>query len=68
MKLPLPELRKKGWQALIKELGYADAIRFIQMFDKGEGDYLIEKEKIFSKKRVKELYEEIKNLQKSMEI
>jgi len=67
MSLPLPELKKRGWQALVKELGYAEATRFLLMFEKGEGDYLKEKEKIFKNKKAAELYEEIKKLQSDFE-
>jgi len=66
MGLALPELRKKGWQILVKELGYADAIKFLLIYEKGEGDYLVEKEKIFRKKKARDLYEDIKKLQESL--
>ena len=33
------QLRRDGFQALVDALGPADAIRFMQQFDMGEGDY-----------------------------
>lgn len=51
MGLAIPEIRKRGWQALVRELGYANAIKFLLLYENGEGDYLIEKEKIFSTKK-----------------
>jgi len=35
----LEEIRRKGLDALDRELGRADAIRFLQQFDGGSGDY-----------------------------
>jgi hypothetical protein len=39
----LEEIRKKGLEALDRELGRADAIRFLQQFDMGSGDYAKER-------------------------
>jgi len=37
------ELQKKGFEALVKTLGIVDAIRFIQQYDSGSGDYTQER-------------------------
>jgi len=37
------ELRRRGFQALVSELGYVDAIRFLRQYDPGEGDYTKER-------------------------
>jgi len=37
------ELRQKGYQALVESLGAIDAIRFIQHFSPGYGDYTKER-------------------------
>jgi hypothetical protein len=37
------EVRRDGIRALVEKLGPADAIRFIQSFDPGEGDYTAER-------------------------
>jgi hypothetical protein len=41
--LSLPELRREGLQALIDRLGAIDAVRFIQLFDPGVGDFTAER-------------------------
>ncbi|NUN63730.1 hypothetical protein HCU40_02975 [Pseudanabaena biceps] len=33
------EISRRGYQALIKELGYAGAARFLLRFESGSGDY-----------------------------
>ena len=33
------EIHKKSYKVLVKELGVVDFIRFIQEFERGEGDY-----------------------------
>ena len=37
------ELRRKGFLALVNALGYVDAIRFLQQYDLGQGDYTQER-------------------------
>jgi hypothetical protein len=37
------ELTRRGFQALVNALGFADAIRFIRQFDHGSGDYTQER-------------------------
>jgi len=41
----LQEIRREGFQALVDRLGVADALRFIQQYDPGEGDYTVERHK-----------------------
>jgi hypothetical protein len=33
------ELQERGMAILVRELGYADAVRFILQFSRGRGDY-----------------------------
>lgn len=42
--MTLIELRKKGYQALVKELGEIDTIRFLQEMGWGYGDYTKERQ------------------------
>lgn len=43
--LPTPaELNRRGFQALTKELGLAAAIRYVQQFTHGDGDYTAERQ------------------------
>jgi len=39
MGITIPEIKVKGWEALVKELGYAGATKFILLYEPGEGDY-----------------------------
>jgi hypothetical protein len=41
----LNEIQKQGIDALVKELGAVDAIRFLQIYDQGSGDYTKERKK-----------------------
>ena len=40
----LPYIRQRGWQALVKELGYAGATKFILLYEPGRGDYVRDRE------------------------
>lgn len=37
------ELRKQGFAALVKALGWVNAVRFLQQYEMGEGDYTKER-------------------------
>jgi hypothetical protein len=38
------ELRRRGVEVLVRELGYADAMRFLHQFGGGHGDYTAERD------------------------
>jgi hypothetical protein len=57
--LSLYEIRTVGFEALLRELGSAGAIRFIQQYESGQGDYTRERRKILPKKSVREIGKEI---------
>jgi hypothetical protein len=40
------ELRRRGIEVLVRELGYADAMRFLQQFGTGRGDYTVERDRL----------------------
>lgn len=44
--LPPMQLYREGFSILCDELGIANALRFIALFDRGRGDYLRERKKI----------------------
>lgn len=45
--IPNPaELRRRGIEVLVRELGYADAMRFLQQFGAGRGDYTAERDRL----------------------
>jgi hypothetical protein len=37
------ELRERGFNALVEALGWVNAVRFIQQYEKGQGDYTRER-------------------------
>lgn len=39
----LPELRREGFRVLVEGLGPAEAIRCLQQYDPGQGDYTAER-------------------------
>lgn len=53
--IPPAELRRKGMDVLVRELGYADAMRFIHQFDLGHGDYTTERHTMLPPTSVGEL-------------
>jgi hypothetical protein len=57
--LSLYEIRTIGFEALIRELGPAGAIRFIQQHESGHGDYTRNRKKLLSKKSVREIGRQI---------
>jgi hypothetical protein len=59
------ELYRKGFQALIDALGYAEAIRFIRLFDKGSGDYTQERHQWLDELTMDEILADIKQQQES---
>ncbi len=57
--LTLYEIRTIGFEALLRELGPADAIRFILQYEKGHGDYTRDRKEILPKKSVREIGQQI---------
>ncbi|MCL2812076.1 MAG: hypothetical protein FWD25_09350 [Clostridia bacterium] len=41
------EIQREGLDALVQRLGRAGAIRFLQLFNKGSGDYTKERDALF---------------------
>lgn len=56
----LNDLRKAGIEVLKRELGVTDMIRFLQMFEKGEGDYTKERKEWLKELSIEEISKEIK--------
>ena len=57
--LTLYEIRTLGFDALIRELGPAGAIRFIQQYESGYGNYTRNRKKLLPKKSIREIGREI---------
>ena len=58
--LTLYEIRTVGFEALLRELGPAGAIRFIQQDESGHGDYTHDHKKTLRKKSVREIGAEMR--------
>ena len=56
----LAEIKTKGWMALVKELGYSGATKFILLYETGEGDYTKERIELFKDITIEEIIKEIK--------
>ena len=57
---PLDELQKLGTEALIRELGVVDTVRFLNQFRAGNGDYTLEREDSLRNLTVDQIAAEIK--------
>jgi hypothetical protein len=58
---PLREISSRAKNALIRELGVVDTLRFLNQFRAGSGDYTTEREEIFKAESVKSIVAEIKS-------
>ena len=59
---PMSELTQRARNALIQELGVVDAMRFLNQFRAGNGDYTTERETLFKGETVKSIVADIKAL------
>ena len=60
----LPEIKIKGWEALVKELGHAGATKFILLHESGEGDYTRSRKELLKDLTIEEIIREIKSKKK----
>lgn len=58
---PMSELTNRAKHALIQDLGVVDAMRFLNQFRAGSGDYTAEREQLFKGESVKSIAADIKN-------
>ena len=66
--LPLPVLREEGFAVLIRELGPANALRFLHLYQTGTGNYTTEREQWLGSLTLKEIDAEIKHVKLKGEI
>lgn len=57
--LTLSEIRIIGFEALLRELGPAGAIRFMQQYETGRGNYTRDRRKWLPRKSVREIGKQI---------
>jgi len=62
------ELRQRGLDALVKELGYVGMVRFLQQFETGRGDYTKERQQSLSEVTLEDITEAIQTQQEKGEI
>ncbi|MEL7039470.1 MAG: hypothetical protein AAFO04_28235 [Cyanobacteria bacterium J06592_8] len=65
MTKPQQEIIRLGYQALVDALGIVDAIRFIQYFNLGTGDYTTERHQWLDQKPLNEILTSIKQQQEN---
>ena len=61
----LAEIKTKGWNVLVRELGYSGATKFILLHETGEGDYTKERKELFKDVAIEKIIREIKESNKS---
>lgn len=57
---PIAEVTQRATDALIKEIGVVNTIRFLNQFRTGAGNYTAERERLFQGMSVKDIVREIK--------
>lgn len=64
MGITFSKVKIKGWEALVKELGYAGATKFLLLYSRGEGDYTKKRRKLFKDLTVEEIVEDMKKVRR----
>jgi len=62
---PLIEVNQQAINLLYKELGVVDAVRFLNQFTQGYGNYTQEREVIFANKSLDDIVSEIEKRRKT---
>lgn len=62
---PIAHVIQRATDALVKELGVVDTIRFLGQFRAGSGDYTAQREKLFQGVSVTDIVKEISARRKS---
>ena len=58
---PLVEINEQAIRLLVREMGAADAARFLSQFTTGHGDYAAERKELFKDLTLKEAIQGIKD-------
>lgn len=56
----IEELKIDGWKALIDSLGLAEATRFLLQYQKGSGNYTVERKKLLKNVTINDIVEPYK--------
>lgn len=62
LKLTPLELREKGYQALVSQLGQVDAVRFLQQVGWGSGDYTQERREVLDSMSREESWQDLQRI------
>jgi hypothetical protein len=62
---PLSEITQHALTLLMKELGIADTVRFLNQFSTGYGDYTTERDALFAELTLEEILAAIKSKSES---
>jgi hypothetical protein len=62
---PLSEINDRAMKVLTRELGTVDALRFINQFQAGSGDYTADRDSIIGDRTVDDIVKEIVSARKS---
>ena len=69
IRLPsLAELRRRSVEALVRELGAADALRFLHLYGAGQGDYTQDRDRRLRGLTIEQIEEEIRQMKARGEI
>ncbi len=66
--LSLPELRRRGFEVLVRELGAANALRFLHLYEAGQGDYTRDREQWLAGLTIEQVEKEIQQMKLRGEI
>ncbi len=60
--MPLPVLREKGFAVLMRELGPANALHFLHLYQTGTGNYTTERDQWLGSLTLEEIDAEIQHM------
>lgn len=66
--MTLNQIQQTGLQALSRELGPLGMIRFLQMFELGEGDYAVERHQWLDEQSVDDITKRIRQQRKMKKV
>ncbi len=66
--MPVGQLKRKGFEALVKELGAANALRFLSLYEEGSGDYTKERGTWLGSMTIEQISQEILQLREKGEL
>ena len=62
---PLYEISRAGHAALVRELGIVDAIRFLNQYTTGRGDYTAERHEWLGDESLEDLFKQAQEIDRS---